>query len=156
MIELTCIVCPKGCRLQVDDENGYTVTGNSCPRGAAYGHEEATSPTRMVTSTVRILFVKTAAQPFPVTKAHPEESLPELPEFLPLVSYFDPASAYIEARLPVKTGTPVAKTKIMEVMKEIKRVTVYAPIHIGDIIISNIANTGIDLIATRNMETIGM
>ena len=29
MKELVCIVCPKGCRLQVDEEHGYTVTGNS-------------------------------------------------------------------------------------------------------------------------------
>ena len=25
MTELTCIVCPKGCRLNVDEENGYGV-----------------------------------------------------------------------------------------------------------------------------------
>ena len=27
MTELTCIVCPKGCRLNVDEENGFLVTG---------------------------------------------------------------------------------------------------------------------------------
>ena len=42
MKELVCIVCPNGCRLQVDDEHGYTVTGNRCPRGAAYGKTECT------------------------------------------------------------------------------------------------------------------
>ena len=51
---ITCIVCPKGCSLSVDEENGYAVTGNSCPRGAAYGKEEATMPTRVLTSTVII------------------------------------------------------------------------------------------------------
>ena len=25
MTELTCILCPKGCRLQVDEKNGYAV-----------------------------------------------------------------------------------------------------------------------------------
>lgn len=53
MKELICIVCPKGCHLKVDEENGFTVTGNSCPRGAEYGKVELTNPTRVVTSTVR-------------------------------------------------------------------------------------------------------
>ena len=52
MKELTCIVCPKGCRLRVDEENGFTVTGNACPRGAEYGRAELTNPTRVLTSTV--------------------------------------------------------------------------------------------------------
>ena len=54
MKELVCIVCPKGCRLQVDEEHGYAVTGNRCPRGAAYGRNELLHPTRVLTSTVCI------------------------------------------------------------------------------------------------------
>lgn len=54
MKQLICIVCPKGCHLCVDEENGYTVTGNGCPRGAEYGKKELTHPTRVITSTVRI------------------------------------------------------------------------------------------------------
>lgn len=54
MTELICIVCPKGCHLKVDEENGYKVTGNNCPRGAAYGEKELVNPTRTITSTVRI------------------------------------------------------------------------------------------------------
>ena len=54
MKELICIVCPRGCHLRVDEANDYAVTGNSCPRGAAYGRAELTHPTRVLTSTVRI------------------------------------------------------------------------------------------------------
>lgn len=54
MTQLICIVCPKGCHLNVDEENGYAVTGNGCPRGEAYGRTELTHPTRVVTSTVKI------------------------------------------------------------------------------------------------------
>ena len=50
---MTCIVCPRGCHLVVDDN--MNVTGNSCPRGKAYAISELTHPTRMVTSTVRVL-----------------------------------------------------------------------------------------------------
>ncbi|MBQ3761554.1 MAG: DUF1667 domain-containing protein [Clostridia bacterium] len=54
MKELICIVCPRGCHLQVDEDNGFAVTGNSCPRGAEYGRNEAVHPVRTLTSTVRI------------------------------------------------------------------------------------------------------
>lgn len=55
-ISLVCINCPVGCRLAVDlDENCefYSVTGNSCPRGAIYAKEEIMLPKRMLTTTVR-------------------------------------------------------------------------------------------------------
>ena len=52
MTELTCILCPKGCRLRVDEKNGYAVTGNQCPRGIEYGKTELTRQIRSVSSTV--------------------------------------------------------------------------------------------------------
>lgn len=54
MKELICIVCPKGCHLKVDEQNGYAVTGNQCERGVVYGKKELTNPTRVITSTVRV------------------------------------------------------------------------------------------------------
>ena len=54
MKNLVCIMCPKGCHLSVDEEDGFKVTGNSCPRGAEYGKKEVTNPTRVVTSTAKI------------------------------------------------------------------------------------------------------
>jgi CxxC motif-containing protein len=50
--ELICIVCPKGCRLQVDEN--MNVTGNGCPRGIVYGRAEILNPTRLLSSTVKI------------------------------------------------------------------------------------------------------
>lgn len=54
MTELICIVCPRGCRLSVDGENDYKVTGHTCSRGEEYGRAELENPTRVITSTVRI------------------------------------------------------------------------------------------------------
>ncbi len=53
--ELTCIVCPKGCQLKAELENGSItdVTGFTCPRGKQYAIDECTHPMRTVTSTVR-------------------------------------------------------------------------------------------------------
>ena len=53
--ELTCVICPKGCRITVIlDENAVTsISGNGCKRGEAYAEKECTYPERTVTSTVR-------------------------------------------------------------------------------------------------------
>lgn len=53
MKELICICCPNGCHLQIDTENGYTVSGHKCDRGAVYGKAELLHPVRVVTSTVK-------------------------------------------------------------------------------------------------------
>lgn len=54
MKELTCIVCPRGCRLKVDEENNFKVSGNSCPKGEEYGKRELVNPTRVLTGIVRV------------------------------------------------------------------------------------------------------
>ena len=55
--ELTCIGCPMGCPLTVEMEGSEvkTVTGFTCKRGDVYARKEVTNPTRIVTSTVRVL-----------------------------------------------------------------------------------------------------
>jgi CxxC motif-containing protein len=54
--DIICIVCPKGCTIHVDyDENGInSMEGYSCKRGIDYATAEILSPTRMVTSSVKI------------------------------------------------------------------------------------------------------
>ena len=55
MTELICIGCPKGCKLLVDENNDYKVTGNSCAVGEKYGKEELINPVRTLTTTVRVI-----------------------------------------------------------------------------------------------------
>ena len=50
--QLTCILCPRGCSLNITKE--LSVTGNACPRGEKYAIEESTNPVRTVTATVRV------------------------------------------------------------------------------------------------------
>ena len=113
MREMVCIVCPKGCRLIVDDQGN--VTGNSCPRGAKYGHDEVTCPMRNLTSTVKII-------------------------------------SKVIARLPVMTDGDIPKDKIFAVMGEINKVQDTAPVHLRDVIIENVLNTGVNIVATRSIE----
>lgn len=54
-------------------------------------------------------------------------------------------------RLPVKTNKPIPKDKIFDCMKEINKVNVDAPVKIGDIIIKNILNLGVDVVATKSV-----
>ena len=54
---LTCISCPLGCRLEVEQDPAggiVSVSGNECPRGEKYARDELTRPVRMVTTTVRL------------------------------------------------------------------------------------------------------
>jgi len=53
MKEMICIVCPRGCRISVDEQT-LKVSGNSCPKGEEYGKNEVTSPMRTVTGSVGI------------------------------------------------------------------------------------------------------
>lgn len=53
--ELICINCPMGCPLTVAiDGESLSVSGNTCPRGEDYAKKEVLSPTRIVTSSVRV------------------------------------------------------------------------------------------------------
>lgn len=70
---MACIICPRGCALEIDLEN-LTVTGNTCPRGEAYARQEVTCPMRTLTTALRVanrentmVSVKTAA-PIPREK----------------------------------------------------------------------------------------
>jgi CxxC motif-containing protein len=58
------------------------------------------------------------------------------------------------SRFPVKTSAPVPKKDIFKVMEVINKIEVIAPIKIGDIIISNILNLDVDIVATRSMKSV--
>ena len=113
---LTCIVCPRGCTLEISfDEHGGVkdVTGNACKRGVTYAVAECTHPERTVTSTVRT-----------------EDG----------------------SVVPVKTAGPIPKEKVFDAMKEINRVRANNCLHIGDIVIENVAETGVSVVVTANKE----
>ena len=41
---------------------------------------------------------------------------------------------------------------MLDCMKELSRVSVAAPVHIGDIALKNAAGTGVDIVITRDMQ----
>lgn len=56
--------------------------------------------------------------------------------------------------VPVKTKDPVNKEKIFAVMKEISELEIESPVKVGDVVISDIAGTGVDIICTRNIKKV--
>lgn len=56
-VNLVCIGCPLGCLLDVEmaGTEVLTVTGQTCKNGEKYARKELTNPTRIVTSTVRVV-----------------------------------------------------------------------------------------------------
>ena len=53
--------------------------------------------------------------------------------------------------ISVKTAQDVPKSALFAVAKAVKSISITAPVSIGDVICDNIAETGIALVATRNM-----
>lgn len=116
---LTCIGCPLGCLITVELENGevIAVTGNTCKRGDDYARKEVTSPTRIVTTTVK---VKDGNAP----------------------------------TVSVKTKSDIPKDKMFDCVKALKEVIVQAPVTIGDVVLENVAGTGVDIVATKEVEMV--
>lgn len=114
---LTCIVCPLGCSLEVAIENSQVVKveGNSCRRGIAYAESECTNPTRILTTTIRVKNGK-----------------------WPLVS--------------VKSDQPLPKGLLLDCMQIINQTQVNAPVKIGDVLVKDILGTGVNIVATRNVN----
>ena len=98
---LTCIVCPMGCQLEVKlDKDGKVrdISGNSCKRGYNYANTEFTNPTRTLTSTVKLVGSK-VDKFLPVRTAAPIPK-PKLFEAMKLIDS-------LEVKVPVKRGDVV-------------------------------------------------
>ena len=55
-------------------------------------------------------------------------------------------------RVSVKTSAPIAKSKIFECLGEIKKIRATAPVAIGDVLLSNVCDSGVDIVATREAK----
>jgi len=113
---LTCIVCPLGCRIEVEMSDGkiFNIKGNVCDRGLGYAKEECTSPKRVLTTLVRV-----KGGSLPVTS--------------------------------VKTTKPIPKELVGKVHDALAKITIEAPVEGGTLVLSNVLNTGADVIVTRQM-----
>lgn len=122
-LQFNCTTCPSECLLTVEverDADGVlvemrSVTGNSCPRGDKFAHQELTCPMRVLTTTVAV-------------------------------------SGGDEALLPVRTAEAIPLALHAQAMDLIRGVVVEAPICMGDVVLPNLLNMGIDLIASMDID----
>lgn len=118
-LQFNCTTCPSECLLTVEverDANGaveavHSVTGNNCPRGDKFAHQELICPMRVLTTTVAV-------------------------------------SGGDETLLPVRTAEAIPLELHAQAMALIRGLAVNAPIHMGDVILPNLLNTNINLVAS--------
>lgn len=55
------------------------------------------------------------------------------------------------AMVSVKTSTAIDKHLIFDSLQQLNSVVLTAPVHIGDIVLANVCNSGVDYIATKEV-----
>ncbi|NMD38893.1 MAG: DUF1667 domain-containing protein [Christensenellaceae bacterium] len=115
VLNITCINCPVGCRMNVtvEGDNVVDIKDYACPRGVKYAKQEAVAPLRMVTA---------------VTKVEGSD--------IPL---------------SIKTAEPIPKNKISDCMIAIRCLALSSPIKAGEVVLANVCDTGVDIIATKSV-----
>lgn len=122
-LQFNCTTCPSECLLTVEAERDAdgalvevrSVTGNSCPRGDTFAHQELTCPMRVLTTTVAV-------------------------------------SGSDEALLPVRTAEAIPLELHAQAIDLIRGVVVDAPIRMGDVVLKNLLDTSINLIASLDID----
>ena len=122
-LQFNCTTCPSECLLTVEVERSAdgavaevrSVTGNSCPRGDKFAHQELTCPMRVLTTT-------------------------------------EADSGSDEALLPVRTSEALPLALHAQAMNFIRGLEVKAPIRMGDVVLEDLLNTNIDLIASMDID----
>lgn len=119
--ELTCIGCPLGCAITVSMENAADGSVNVTAVTGNTCPRGDAYARKEVTNPTRI-----------VTSTVRVEG-----GVCPMVN--------------VKTASDIPKDKIFACAEALKGVTVPAPVKIGDVLIADVAGTGVDIIAARNV-----
>ena len=99
-MNLVCINCPKGCKLEVEKINGeYVVKGNSCPRGEKYAINEISNPLRTVTTTIEITSKMYKRLPVITTNQVPKDKVIDVVRAL----------KNVQVKAPIKMGDIIVK-----------------------------------------------
>lgn len=133
----TCIVCPRGCSLEVEMARGtsspdaaaaqggaaviagspsiLSVSGNGCKRGEDYARREVVDPRRSLTSTVRTRGLE-------------------------------------RRRLPVRSSGALPLGRLVEAARALDGIVVDKPMKCGDLVAKDLIGLGVDVIATDTID----
>lgn len=110
--KFTCIVCPKGCRITVNEEG--EISGYTCLRGLNYVKQELVDPRRTLTSTFKVKGGNILV-------------------------------------CPCKSSDTLPKDKVKDVVKEIAKLEIEAPVLMHQVIIKDVLGLGVDIISTKEI-----
>ncbi len=123
---LTCIICPMGCALEVELPEGYNPE-----------NPKATDPS---------LF-KVSGNTCPRGDAYARKELTTPERTLTCtVAVLGSSRPLVTA----KTKGEVPKERLLDCMQAVRRLTVKAPVHSGDVLAKDLLHTGIDLVACED------
>lgn len=57
-----------------------------------------------------------------------------------------------EKLLPVRTACPIPRDLHLHAMRDIRHASVTAPVHMGDVVMSDLLGAGVDLVASMNVD----
>jgi CxxC motif-containing protein len=81
-----------------------------------------------------------------------EYAISELTAPVRMVTSSVPTIGSVDKTVSLKTDKPIAKELIFKALETLKGVVVKAPIKEGDIIVENVLGTGVNFVATREIE----
>ncbi len=141
--KFVCIVCPRGCALEVDvamisagagpragdAEAGsaagassgigalsvVAVRGNACKRGEVYGRGEVLDPRRSLTSTVRV-------------------------------------EGFLRRRLPVRSSGEIPLGRLREAARALDSLVVTRPVTCGEVLARDFLGLGVEVVATDDLD----
>lgn len=121
--QMTCIICPMGCSMEVRIEHDglekrvLSVRDNGCPRGEQYAFKEVRHPTRTLTTTVAVKNGEAPLVPVKTSAEIPKQLLFSAMEILRRIVIDAPVSC---GQIIIKDllGTSVAVTACADVEKK--------------------------------------
>lgn len=118
MKEFTCIVCPNSCLITVEEgPDGLVITGNTCKRGEDFARSEYTSPTRMLTSTVKLTGARLPRVPVKTDAEVPKSKVLECQQALTAICVGAPVKCGdVIVKNICGTGADVVATRTMEAL----------------------------------------
>ncbi|MDR1422776.1 MAG: FAD-dependent oxidoreductase, partial [Coriobacteriales bacterium] len=153
-LHLICVRCPKGCDLTVrlnDDGSIKELTGNGCRLGIEYARAEIADPSRIVTLSLPVvgsrepISAKTAA---PIPKSRIFEVVMAAQT---AAATKTAVAEVVTTKAAATTRASLTKTRTAQTATSTGSAGFSPPIQIGDILVHDIAKTGVDLIATKSL-----
>ncbi len=92
---MTCIECPKGCRLELETDGSrlISVEGNECKRGITYARQEIEAPVRTLTTSVLTRGLELKMLPVRSSKPIPKGKLFAAMDAVKLITVTTPVKA---------------------------------------------------------------